>query len=128
MKPIANYSDEPLRNEQFQVFIKIIDLMETIDDRKYLLSNLITESEAAYICQRLNILRMLAKNFSYSQISDKLGVSATTISNANKVLDSGGPRLRKLLLGYKYKEYVVNDSKSPGKPLVNPHYPGAIKF
>lgn len=127
MKPIVSYSDKPLREEQFGVFIDLLSLMESRDDIEFLIDSTIMESEKAYICQRLNILRMLAKSFSYSQISDKLGVPPSTISNANKILEFGGERLKKLLLGYKYKESIKSSSKTDRRKA-GPHYPGAIRI
>jgi uncharacterized protein YerC len=70
---------------------------------------------------------MLAKNFNYSTIKEKIGASGTTITNAQKCLDSGGDRIIEIVLEYKFKPKLASQN-GPGelKPFIKPHYPGSI--
>lgn len=123
MRKISNYSDELLRQEQFDVLIDTIDGTKSKNDLLLLLSCFLTESESAYLAQRLNIMRMLAKNFSYLQISEKISASPSTIATAKRCLEKGGEQLRSVILSYKYRPRASNKTTNN---LVHPHMPGNI--
>jgi len=130
MKKISNFGDKELRKEQFQVLLDVLASMKSKADLKLFVKSFLTESEAAYLSQRLNIMRMLAKNFTYQQIIEKLGVPSNTISKAKLCLDQGEEALKKIVLEYKYKSarpksgrYIDDDPRFRA-----PRMPGAIKF
>ncbi len=123
MKRIANINDEELRKEQFETLVDIINLIRTKEDLTLFLHSFLSESEQAYLGQRLNIMRMLAKNFNYLKIQELIGTSTGTITNAQKCLDSGGIKLMEIVLEYKFKhETILAEKENPFKS----HYPGAI--
>ena len=103
MRKISNHANEKLRKEQFDVLVEIIISIKSRGDLKLFLESFLTASEQAYLSQRLNILRMLAKSFHFMEIKQKINASNGTISNANKLLIDGGDIFKKILLQYKYK-------------------------
>ena len=124
MKIVANINNKKLRTEQFNTLVDVLDLIKSREDLKIFLESFLSESEQAYLGQRLNIMRMLAKNFNYSQIKDKIHASGSTISNAQKCLDSGGRELLEIVLQYKFKSPAISEAeeKNPFKS----HRPGSI--
>ena len=128
MRQVSNYKKDKLRKEQLFVLIEVLEKIKNSGDMKLFLKTFLTDSELAYLGQRLNIMRMLAKNFSYIQISEKLNVPANTISNAKKYMDEGGEELKKVILSYKYKPRKVIQKKKDDVKMTKSHYPGAIRF
>lgn len=126
MRKVANIKKDELRKEQFETLVDVFFVVKKIADLEIFLNCFLTDSEKAFLGQRLNIMRMLAKNFSYKQIEEKLGASAVTISNAQRCLDKGGDSLQSIVLQYKFKpkSKVKNDGEIA--PFIKPHYPGSI--
>ena len=131
MKMVSNYGDPELRTEQLNVFIDVINGLKSKEDLKIFVTSFFTESEKAYLGQRLNIMRMLSKYFTYSQIMNKLHVPNSTISHSSKLLERADEKFKDLVLSYKFKKSVIVQNSSHNtdiKPFVKPHYPGAIKL
>jgi uncharacterized protein YerC len=70
-------------------------------------------------------MRMLVKNFDYTEVKDKIGASNSTISHAQKCLDKGGAQLEKVILKYKFRR--KNALSKKGNPF-KAHYPGSIQL
>lgn len=132
MKQVSSMSKIKIRNEQFEVLVDIFCLIKNRSEMKKFLQIFLSESESAYLSQRLDIMRMLAKKFNYRQIKEILRVPSPTITHANSCLEAGGKKVKKIILSYKYKgdakEEKTNNVfvESFGNGLVSPHMPGAI--
>lgn len=132
MKQVSNMSKSKIREQQFEVMIDIFCLMKDRAEMKKFLQTFLSQSESAYLAQRLDIMRMLAKKFNYRQIKEILRVPSPTITHANSCLGAGGKRINKILLSYKFKDDVKEEKtnnvfvESFGNGLVSPHMPGAI--
>ena len=121
MKKISNYNDFELREEQFETLIDILDGCKTRSDLELFIQAFMTSSEKAYLGQRLNIIRMLAKGFSYLQIKEKISASNSTIRHASDCLERGGDVLKSIVLSYKFKKRKEWDMS-----INIPHMPGSI--
>jgi Trp operon repressor len=128
MRKVANIKNQALREEQFNTLLDVVMMIKKNDDLNLFLDCFLTDSEKAFLGQRLNIMRMLAKNFSYTQIKEKLSVSTVTISNAYKCLEKGGNSLKSIVLEYKFKPKNIKPKHDDIKPLVSAHYPGTPRF
>lgn len=53
-----------------------------------LLATILTDKEVEYVEKRLRIARMLQNNFSYTQIQEKLQVSAATIATVAEQMNN----------------------------------------
>lgn len=131
MRKVSNYGDIKLRKEQTEVFASIIADINNKDDAKIFIASFFTESEKAFLGQRLNIMRMLVKSFTYLQIKQKLGVPTSTVTSSSKLLEVAKDKFRNLILSYRFRPIVEVDnasSKPASRPYPEPHYPGAIKL
>jgi uncharacterized protein YerC len=133
MRISASYGKEKIRMDQLNVLVKTLKEIKTEQDLKFFLETLISESEMVYIGQRLDIIRMLAKNFNYDHIKDEINVSSGTISHAQSCLDVGGDKFKKMVLTCKFKldKKPIEPSRvvsiSRGNGFINPKMPGAIR-
>ena len=118
MRNISSYHDEELRNEQFKILIEVLEKVKNDGDMKIFIKNFLTDSELAYTEQRLAIMRMLLKKFSYSKIQEKLGVQTNTINNAQKRLENGGDQFQKIISSYRFKpkNNIAGSPKFPRMP------------
>lgn len=82
MRKVGNFKNEELSDEQYYVLVDFIASAKDLIEAEALIKILLTDSEIAVIGQRLNILRMIAKDFTYSEIEEKIKASANTIANA----------------------------------------------
>lgn len=80
MRKISNIGDKELQNEEINVLAIFLLQIKNFESAKALLKTLMTKSELAVISQRLAILRMIKKDFKYSEIEEKLKTTPTTIS------------------------------------------------
>lgn len=129
MKKVANIKNEELRKEQLETLVAVLELIRNKDDLQTFIDCFLTDSEKAFLGQRLNIMRMLAKNFSYKKIEEKLHASTVTIANAHKCLEKGGELLKLSVLQYKFKpEEIKKEVKaaSNSQSFIKPHVPGSI--
>lgn len=60
--------------------------LKSIKETDELLRNLLTPGELKELTQRLQILKLLKSGLSQREISEKLGVSAATITRGSRVL------------------------------------------
>lgn len=77
-----------------QQFIAAILALETPDEAKRFLRDLLTEGEIEEFSKRLQTAQMLSENISYAQIEKKTGLSSTTVARVAKWLNGkeGGYR------------------------------------
>ena len=106
MRNVANGKKAELRAEQFKVLVDIISGMKNRNDLELFLNNFLTASEMSYLEQRLDIMRMLAKGFSYNKIKEKLASSISAINNAQNRLTQGGEQFARIILAYKYLSLI----------------------
>ena len=82
MRKIANYNDQKMQEEQFNVLAAILSEIRIFQRTKKFLKVLLTDSERSAVSQRLDILRMKNKGFKYSEIENKLKTTRNTITKA----------------------------------------------
>ena len=129
MRISSNIHKPVTRRNQFSMLVEIIYEMGNKKDLSNFLECLLTSSELSYIGQRLDVIKMLAKNFNYIKIKNELNVSNSTIAHAQQCLDLGGDKLIKTILSCKFtpaKENLTGSSFSRGNGLVSPRMPGTI--
>lgn len=97
---------EPSQKEE-ELFQAILSL-QTIDECKRFLRDLLTEAEIKEFSNRWKVARMLAEKVQYKEIEKETGMSSTTIARISKWLENG-------MQGYKN---MIN--KVQNKPH---HYP-----
>lgn len=125
MKIISSYGEKQRREEEFKVLVDVVFGVKTREELTLFLECFLSESEKAYLGQRLDLMRMLAKNFNYQQIRQKITPSNSTINHAQQCLDLGGDQLKKVILSYKYKAEKPKNPNAGIKPLVSTRYKGA---
>lgn len=76
-------------NEDADALFTAILKLETIDETKRFLRDLLTESELIEFGQRWKVARMLQAGQSYVLIEKKTGMSSTTIARIHKWLKGG---------------------------------------
>jgi len=131
MRKVSCLRNKRLQNEQFEVLLDILNSISDRNDLDLFLRSVLSESEAAYLAQRLNIIRMLSKGLSYQQIADKIKVPSGTIAHAQKCFLNGGERMRSIITSYKFKgkeesQIQKVDDNSDSSKLINPRMPGSI--
>jgi len=106
MRKVGDFRNEKLSEEQYWILVDFIACANDMVEAESLVKLLFTESEIAAIGQRLAILRMIAKDFTYSQIEEKLKTSTNTITKVveaqrkEKIL---GKYFDQMLKSYNYK-------------------------
>lgn len=128
MRKISNYKNYKLQKEQFEVLCEVLLNVKEKDDMALCLNSFLTKSEKAVLSQRLNIMRMLSKHFSYQDIQNKINASPSTIATAHRCLEEGGEELMDVLLSYKFKPQKKISQNDNRNNFVKPHRPGSIKF
>lgn len=88
-----NYLSTPDANELYKALMSL----ESSEECKKFLRDLLTESEIKEIINRWKVVRMLNKKVPYEQIVDKTGMSTTTIARISKWLHNGTGGYRLLL-------------------------------
>jgi TrpR-related protein YerC/YecD len=81
-------------NEQNNTLIRAILALQTPDEARRFLRDLMTEREIEEFGKRLQAAEMLTKKISYATIEKKTGLSSTTVARVSKWLNSkeGGYR------------------------------------
>lgn len=74
--------DTPNKQQLVQAFL----LLQTADEVKRFLRDLLTESEIDEFAKRFQAAEMLAAKVSYTQIEKETGLSSTTIARVSKYL------------------------------------------
>jgi TrpR-related protein YerC/YecD len=113
MRNVSNIGDAKLVIDQVDVLVEIVASIKNKADAKNFLENFLTESELLYLAQRMNIQRMLAKDFSYSQIREKIKAQNATITKSKEILDKANEQYLDILLKYKYKKKYIEETKLP---------------
>ena len=70
-----------------QKFHKLIEQSLKKDQLETLLKTLLTDQELEKITERINILELLMQNKTQRQIAKELGISITTVTRGNKILE-----------------------------------------
>ncbi|MBE6545917.1 MAG: TrpR-like protein YerC/YecD [Ruminococcaceae bacterium] len=71
-------------NEGYQLLIKALVSMETEEECKAFLNDLMTRKELADIAQRILVAKMLSEQAVYNKIVEETGASTATISRVNR--------------------------------------------
>ena len=130
MRVVSNMKNKELLKDQFNVFCDLISGIRDKEDLELFFKNFLTESEIAYLSQRLNVMRMLSKNFTYFDIYQKIKVPKGTISKSRAALE-GDENFAKIISNYKYKEIKITnrgDFVNKKESFIKANYPGAIKI
>ena len=74
-------------NIRNRALIQAILALETPDEAKRFLRDLMTEGEIMEFAKRLRVAKMLIQNVPYSIIEEKTGLSSTTVARVSKWLN-----------------------------------------
>lgn len=99
---MKNINDYHVNNDSKELF-KAILALETINECKKFLRDLLTEPEIKEFANRWKVARMLNKKIQYTKIEKETGMSSTTIARIQKWLTQGMGGY-KLILNRKYKK------------------------
>lgn len=77
------------RNQLLHEFWTTLALLESVDEIKNFLKDLLSETEALMLARRLKIARLIYSGWSYETIEKKMHTSATTIASVHSWLDGG---------------------------------------
>lgn len=77
------------RTKLLNEFWTTIALLESVDEIRNFLKDLLSETEALMLARRLNIARLIYGGWSYDAIEKKLHTSSTTIASVHAWLDGG---------------------------------------
>ena len=81
--------DSRIRTPEVETLVRALAAVTDVDDTYALLQDLCTVREIQDMAQRLIVAKMLACGDHYSEIQEKTGISATTISRVSKALNYG---------------------------------------
>jgi len=129
MRKISSATSKKLQKDQFRVFCDLISKLNK-KEQQIFFEHFLSESEKCYLSQRLNVMRMITRNFSYMDIKTKLHVPNATISRSKDILNNNEV-FNKVISTYKYKrvESVTKNNFSNEKSnFIKAKYPGAIRI
>ncbi len=100
-------------NTDVQELLKTILALKDTKEAKRFFRDLLTEAELIEFASRWKAAKMLNQKISYSTISDKTGLSSTTIARISKWLNSGkgGYRLMLNRLSSHHKNSLAHSAK-----------------
>ena len=78
-----------LDNDSVKLMIKAIMTLETEEECRAFLEDLMTKKEIADISQRILVAQMLSEQAVYNKIADETGASTATISRVNRSYSYG---------------------------------------
>lgn len=81
--------ESKFKNEAIDALFEAILLLETEEECYRFFEDIATISEIKSMAQRLEVAKMLQKNFTYSEIAEKTGASTATISRVKRCLNYG---------------------------------------
>ncbi len=92
MKISANFNWNTRENKQL---VSAMLALETVDEAKRFMRDLMTEGEIEEFAKRLEAARLLSSNTAYTTITKSTGLSSTTVARISKWLTGslGGYRL-----------------------------------
>ena len=128
MRKISTCKDIDLQKDQFNVLVDVLSNINSKEDMTLCLESFLTKSEKAVLSQRLNIMRMLSKHFSYQEIRELISASPSTVATAQRCLEEGGVELKNILLSYRYKSKEIESRNDESNGFVSPRNPGSIRF
>lgn len=77
------------REKLLREFWTTISLLESVDETKNFLKDLLSETEAVMLARRLKIAQLIHAGWSYDRIEKALHTSPTTIASVHAWLDGG---------------------------------------
>ena len=82
-------------DQSMNLLLDALCSLNTRDEMRLLLCDLLTTREAQDLAQRLAVAKLLDEGLSYIEVSRQTGASSTTVSRVSKCLngDEGGYRL-----------------------------------
>lgn len=110
MRNVGSKKDLKLRKSQFDNFLSAIKYLKD-DELRNFISNVLSDSEKAIIAQRLDIIQMLLREYSYKDIIDILKVSNSTIQNAQNAIIKIEEKVNKKLLKNALEHKSSKDKK-----------------
>ncbi|MCX6810622.1 MAG: Trp family transcriptional regulator [Candidatus Berkelbacteria bacterium] len=119
MRKVGNFKNAELSSEEYLVLVDFLGSAKNLMEIESLLKILLTESELAVISQRLAILRMITKKFTYNEIEERLKVATNTIA---KIVNSKSKEksleniFDEMIKRYRYNpEKIINKLQQPSK-------------
>ncbi len=88
---------ELMNNEGYRLLVKALLSLESEDDCKNFLEDLMTRKEVLDIAQRMLVAKMLSEQTVYNKIVEETGASTATISRVNRCYLYGADGYRKVL-------------------------------
>lgn len=82
-------SFEKLKNKHVDQLFESILKIESLEEAYRFFDDLMTVNEIQSLAQRLEVARMLTKNYTYNQIESETGASTATISRVKRCLNYG---------------------------------------
>ncbi len=92
------------KNNDIQLLVDLLLLIDTEEDCKKFLLDLLSPTEFESITQRIQIAKMLQDGKKYSEITKETNASTTTISRVNKVLGTDNNMIYQMLKKLKKQE------------------------
>ncbi len=86
-----------LQDEIFEQFYEAILNLESVEECKAFFHDVATVKEINDLAQRLQVAKMLKKNYKYQEIEETTGASTATISRVNRFLKHGYGGYEKVL-------------------------------
>ncbi len=96
-------NDTYLHDKDAKELYKAIQSLETDEECKNFLRDLLTEAEMKEVIQRWKVVRMLNQKVHYEEITKVTGMSSTTIARISKWLQKGMGGYRLILERVKNK-------------------------
>lgn len=90
-------AEDRLRTSEVDELLEALLVLDSVDEAYALLQDLCTVREVQDMAQRLQVARMLAAGVHYTEIQERTGASATTISRVSKSLNYGADGYRSVL-------------------------------
>ena len=73
-----------------EILLKALVSLETEEEARLLLEDLLTAKEVADLTQRLRVAQLLLNDENYATVSQETGASSATISRVNRCVVYGG--------------------------------------
>lgn len=90
-------AEDRLRTSEVEELLRALLALESPDETYAFLQDLCTIREVQDMAQRLQVARMLDAGEHYTEIQERTGASATTISRVSKSLNYGADGYRAVL-------------------------------
>lgn len=109
-KVSRRFLNKELENHIFELFLKTIIDIKTVDDARAFIEDLLSPTERIMLIKRLAIAVLLTKGYTYDDIDDTLKVSRSTIMNVSIWLKHGRSGYRnavnKIVQTQKRQEFI----------------------